>query len=89
MSGQILRIFYYLVIAFVIGTLAQILTGYRKRALFTTLVLGFIGVVVGDKLAYTLRFPHIIPPIFGISIVWSILGAVVFILLYSLLRGRW
>jgi uncharacterized membrane protein YeaQ/YmgE (transglycosylase-associated protein family) len=88
MSGQILRIIYLVVLAFIIGTAAQLLTGYRKRPFFTTLLLGFIGVLIGDWLAFSLRLPHIIPPVFGISLLWSTLGAVAFILIYSLFRGR-
>jgi uncharacterized membrane protein YeaQ/YmgE (transglycosylase-associated protein family) len=88
MSGWFLRLIYLLVLAFIIGSLAQMITGYRKRPVITTFVLGFIGVVVGDFAAKTLHLPWIIPPIFGIAIFWSIIGSVVFILLFALLRGR-
>ena len=89
MSGQILRLVYYIVLAFIIGTLALAITGYKKRPVLTTLILGFIGVATGDLLANRLHLPGIIPQVFGISILWSTIGAVVFILGYSLLRGRW
>ena len=90
MPGYFLFALYYLVMAFVIGTLAQILTGYRKRRLFTTVVLGFIGVMAGDLLSKHFGFPdlHIIN-IFNISIIWSTLGAVLFIVLFRLARGEW
>jgi uncharacterized membrane protein YeaQ/YmgE (transglycosylase-associated protein family) len=77
------------VLAFIIGTLALAITGYKKRPVLTTLILGFIGVATGDLLANRLHLPDIIPQVFGISILWSTIGAVVFILGYSLLRGRW
>jgi uncharacterized membrane protein YeaQ/YmgE (transglycosylase-associated protein family) len=88
MSGSFLQFAYYLVLAFIIGTLAQVVTGYKKRPLITTLVLGFLGVWAGDFLAFRLHFPHIIPPVFGISLVWSTVGATLFILGYGLLRGK-
>jgi len=84
-----LRLLFYLVIAFVIGTVAQILTGYNKRRTLTTLLLGFVGVVAGDFISVKFHLPQIIIPIFGISIVWSIVGAVIVILVYRLLRGHW
>lgn len=87
MQGYILRIVYYLVIAFVIGTAAQYATGYRKQRVFTTFVLGFIGVIAGDFVAS--RFGLIDFTYFGISIGWSILGAVVFVLIFRLIRGQW
>jgi uncharacterized membrane protein YeaQ/YmgE (transglycosylase-associated protein family) len=88
MSGSWLQLLYYLVIAFVIGTIAQILTGYQKRKIFTTLVLGFIGVICGDLVARYLNVGFL-PKIFGIDIFWSTVGAVVFILAYRVIRGRW
>ena len=89
MSGQLLRLLYYFILAFAIGTLAQVATGYLRRPMFTTLLLGFIGVFIGDRIPGLFHVPHIIPPVFGISILWSTLGAVALILAYRLLRGRW
>ena len=89
MSGLLLILLYYLVIAFFVGTVAQLVTGYQKRRTFTTFILGFIGVVAGNYLAYHLRLPHIIPPFFSVSLVWSVAGAVIFILAFRLIRGRW
>lgn len=87
MSGYLLRILYYLVVAYVIGTAAQYLTGYRKQRVFTTFIIGFIGVVAGDLVAY--HFHLFDFQFFGISIIWSILGAVVFVLIFRLIRGQW
>lgn len=87
MSGYLLRLIYYIVIAFVIGTIAQLITGYHKHRTFTTLILGFAGVIVGDFLSNHFNLPDIY--FFGISIFWSILGAIIFILLFRLIRGKW
>ena len=86
-SGNILLILYYIAVAFLVGTVAQVVTGYNKRRLFTTFVLGFIGVMIGDLVARRFGLPdfHII----GISVLWSIACAVLFIVLFRLIRGRW
>jgi uncharacterized membrane protein YeaQ/YmgE (transglycosylase-associated protein family) len=89
MSGHLVRILFYLILAFVVGTAAQIITGYHKRRVLTTLILGFVGVFAGDFIAQHFRFPHILPPVFGVSLVWSIVGAILFILAFRFLRGRW
>ncbi len=88
MSGKLLQLLYYVVIAFAVGTLAQVITGYNKRRLFTTMVLGFIGVVIGDYLARLLKI-NLWLNVFGISLPWAIIGAVLFIVAYRLIRGRW
>ena len=87
MSAQIHLLVYYLVLAFIIGTAAQLVTGYSKRRLFTTLILGFLGVAAGDFVSKYFGFWDFY--IFGISIIWSIAGAVLIILLFRLIRGRW
>lgn len=89
MSVSIVKLIYYLIISFVIGTIAQLITGYHKRRIFTTFVLGFIGVLAGDLIADYFGLPHIIRPFFGVSLLWSVVGAVIFILAFRLIRGRW
>ena len=59
------------------------------RRLFTTLVIGFACVIAGDYIAGFFLLPHIIPPFFGVSLIWAITGAVLFVLLFRLVRGRW
>jgi uncharacterized membrane protein YeaQ/YmgE (transglycosylase-associated protein family) len=89
MSVSLVKLTYLLVIAFVIGTVAQLITGYHKRRIFTTFILGFIGVFAGDLIANYFHLPHILPPFFDVSLVWSVVGAVIFILAFRLIRGRW
>lgn len=89
MSAIFLRLAYYIVIAFVVGTIAQVVTGYNKRRFFTTIMLGVIGVILGDRLASYFHLPYIIPPFFGVSLEWATLGAIIFILAYRLIRGEW
>jgi len=89
MSGKTVLFIWYLVLAFIIGTLAQILTGYQKRALLTTFIIGFIGIWLGDWLGNHFALPSILPRFFGISIFWALLMSIGFIILYRFIRGRW
>jgi len=78
-----------IVIALVVGTIAQLVTGYRKHRIFTTLVLGLIGVFIGNYAAYRFHLPHMYMYFFDVSIFWAIVGAVLFIVVFRLIRGRW
>ncbi len=89
MDTLLVRLLYYFLIAFAIGTLAQLLTGYHKRRVFTTLIIGFVGVIAGDYIARFLHLPHIIPPYFGVSLIWAVVGSVLFVFLFRVIRGRW
>ena len=87
MSGNILIFIAYVVIAFIVGTVAQLVTGYHKHRIFTTMILGLIGVIAGDLASKKFGFPDF--HLFDISIFWSFAGAIIFILLFRLIRGRW
>jgi len=91
MGSILLRLLYYLVIAFFVGTVAQYITGYHRQRVFSTFLLGFVGVILGDFFSYRLNLPphHAWFFFFGISIPWSLIGAVLVVLVYRLLRGRW
>ncbi|HEX9744019.1 MAG TPA: hypothetical protein VGB30_01195, partial [bacterium] len=82
MSGILVRLTYYVVIAFLIGTVAQLVTGYNKRRFFTTTFLGFIGVWLGNWIATYFHWRTLLPQFFGISIEYSILFSIAFILIW-------
>ncbi len=87
MPAILLRVAIYLVIAFLVGTIAQLATGYHKRRIFTTVILGLLGVAAGDYASRYIGFLNV--NFIDISIIWSIAGAVLFILLFRLIRGSW
>ncbi len=87
----LLGILILLVIAAVAGAFAQILVGYSVGGCLASTLLGLIGAFIGYWLAGALNLPLV----FAINIdgqqfpfVWSIIGAVVFVLIVSLFTRR-
>jgi uncharacterized membrane protein YeaQ/YmgE (transglycosylase-associated protein family) len=81
-----------LLIAGICGSLAQALAGYSHGGCLVSIALGFVGAVLGTALAHALRFPEILTVQVGgqsFPIVWSIIGAAVFVALLNLAkRGK-
>ncbi len=80
-----------LLIAAICGSIAQALVGYSHGGCLVSAALGLIGALIGTWLAQMFSLP------FGISvnidgqefpIVWSILGATLFVAILSLLTYR-
>jgi uncharacterized membrane protein YeaQ/YmgE (transglycosylase-associated protein family) len=73
------------------GGVAQALGGYSHGGCLVSIALGFIGAFFGVILARYVGFPDILTLQIGdvrFPIVWSIIGATLFVLMISLLRGR-
>ena len=80
-----------LLIAGVCGSLAQTLTGYSRGGCLMSIALGFIGAIVGTWLAHLLGLREILAIQIGgesFPIVWSIIGAALFVALLNVLRPR-
>ena len=80
-----------LLVAGVCGSLAQGLTGYSHGGCLVSIALGFIGAVLGTWLAHLLGLGEILAIQFGgqsFPIVWSIIGAALFVALLNVLRPR-
>jgi uncharacterized membrane protein YeaQ/YmgE (transglycosylase-associated protein family) len=80
-----------LIIAAVCGYIAKALVGVGSGGLITTIALGFIGALIGPWLAGRLNLSEpFVVNIGGESfpILWSIIGAAVFVALLHLLSGR-
>ncbi|HET7012220.1 MAG TPA: GlsB/YeaQ/YmgE family stress response membrane protein [Anaerolineales bacterium] len=87
-----------LIIAAVIGFIAQSLAGYWRGGLLLAIVLGFVGALVGTWLARRLGLPELLTvSVGGVSfpIVWAIIGAALLVGLVGLVgrggggRGGW
>ncbi len=85
-----------LIIAAIIGFIAQSLVGYRGGGLLVTIALGFIGAVFGTWLAQRMGLPEIFSLQIGditFPIVWAVIGAALFVALVAIVaRGggyRW
>lgn len=88
---NLLDILFLLIIAAIVGAIAQRLVGYRGGGLLVTIAVGFIGAVFGSWLAGKLNLPELISLNFGsinFPVIWAIIGAALFVALVSLIaRG--
>ncbi len=80
-----------LLIAGICGGLAQAIVGYSRGGCLVSIVVGFIGALLGWWLADLLNLPLL----FTVSIqgrdfpiIWSIIGGVVFVAGINLITGR-
>ncbi len=92
---SLMELIILLIIAAVVGLIAQSLTGYWRGGLLLAIVLGFVGALVGTWLARSLHLPELLTvTVGGVSfpIVWAIIGAALLVGLVGLAgrgRGRW
>jgi uncharacterized membrane protein YeaQ/YmgE (transglycosylase-associated protein family) len=80
-----------LIVAAVVGTLAQLLSGYSRGGLLGSILLGFIGVIIGNWGAREFGLPGLLTLQIGgtnFPIVWAILGAALFVSFLGLLTSR-
>jgi uncharacterized membrane protein YeaQ/YmgE (transglycosylase-associated protein family) len=80
-----------LVVAGVCGALAQAIVGYSHGGCLVSIVLGFVGALLGSWLARLLALPDLFVLQVGgqgFPIIWSIIGAALFVALLNLLVPR-
>ena len=79
------------VIAAICGSMAQALAGYSRGGCFLSMVLGFIGAVLGLWIARQMHLPELFAVnVGGVSfpVVWSVIGAALFVAVINLISGR-
>lgn len=80
-----------LLVAGVCGALGRTITGYSHGGCLVSVVLGFIGALVGTWLARLLQLPDLFMVQIGgqgFPIIWSIIGAALFVALLNLISSR-
>lgn len=88
---SIIDFFILLLVAGFCGALGQAIAGYSRGGCLVSIVLGFIGALVGTWLARLLEFPNLFMVRIGgqeFPIIWSIIGAALFVALLNLLASR-
>ena len=78
-----------LLVAGVCGSLAQSLVGYSHGGCLVSIVLGFIGALLGTWLAREAGLPELFTIQIGgrtFPVIWSIIGATLFTALLALIR---
>ncbi len=80
-----------LIIAGLCGSLGQAITGYSRGGCLGSIALGFVGALLGMWLARHLGLPELFSVQIGTTsfpIIWSIIGAALFVAIISLLTRR-
>jgi uncharacterized membrane protein YeaQ/YmgE (transglycosylase-associated protein family) len=79
-----------LLVAFICGALAQAITGYSRGGCLVSIAIGFIGALLGMWLQKLTGAPELFTIDFGgthFPIVWSVIGAVLFVAVVAFLTG--
>jgi uncharacterized membrane protein YeaQ/YmgE (transglycosylase-associated protein family) len=87
----ILDLIVLLLIAGLCGALGQAITGYSRGGCLVSIALGFVGALLGMWLARNLGLPELFSVQIGTTsfpIIWSIIGAALFVAIISLLTRR-
>jgi len=80
-----------LLVAALAGGLGQAIVGYSTGGCLVSIALGFVGALIGGWLAGRLGLPEPFPiTIEGqtFPLIWSIIGAALFVAVLSLISGR-
>jgi uncharacterized membrane protein YeaQ/YmgE (transglycosylase-associated protein family) len=80
-----------LLIAGICGAIGQAIAGYSRGGCLASIAVGFIGSLIGMWLARILGLPELfIVSVAGESfpVIWSIIGAALFVAIISLLARR-
>ncbi|MCA9004088.1 MAG: GlsB/YeaQ/YmgE family stress response membrane protein [Planctomycetaceae bacterium] len=80
-----------LLVAAICGGIAQSLAGYSRGGCLTSIALGFIGALLGTWMSGKLGLPELLTIQFGdqpFPILWSIIGAALFVAVLSLISFR-
>jgi uncharacterized membrane protein YeaQ/YmgE (transglycosylase-associated protein family) len=87
----LLELIILLLIAGICGGIAQSLVGYSGGGCFLSIVIGFIGALLGTWVARKMGLPELLDLNIGgqnFPVLWSIIGGVLFTGILSLLSPR-
>lgn len=88
---MLIQLLVLLLIAGVCGALGQAISGYSHGGCLVSIALGFIGALLGSWIAGQLKLPELLViPVGGTQfpVVWSIIGAALFVALIGLISRR-
>lgn len=91
---DLLSILLLLVIAGICGAIAEMVVGFSPGGFIASVAIGLIGAYLGSWLAIQVGLPPVIsvsrllPGVaYDFDLVWAILGAILLLLIISLVRG--
>lgn len=83
---------FLLLIAGICGSIGQSIAGYSERGCIVSIVIGFIGALLGSWLSAKLNLPELFNITIGGSpfpVIWSIIGSVIFVVIVGILtKGK-
>ncbi|MCI0471915.1 MAG: GlsB/YeaQ/YmgE family stress response membrane protein [Candidatus Aminicenantes bacterium] len=82
----LIRFLILLFIAFVCGSVGARIAGSGGKGCFTSIILGFIGALIGSWLSGKLGIDDLLY-FKNIPVFWSIIGAAVFVAVINLISG--
>ncbi len=80
-----------LIVAGVCGSIGRAIAGYSHGGCLVSIALGFIGAIIGSWIADALHLPHLFFLHIGsesFPIIWSIIGAALFVAVISFFTKR-
>ena len=80
-----------LLVAGIIGALGQAIGGYSAPGCAMSIVIGFVGALIGRWLHVALNLPEWIPVKVGghtFPVVWSVIGAALLVIVLRVIIGR-
>jgi len=87
---SLVEVLVWLLVAAICGAIGELLVGYSPGGLVGSIAVGLIGALVGSWLARALALPSFITFTYQgttIEILWTVIGAAIFVGLLSLIRG--
>lgn len=88
---SLLELLLLLLIAGIAGSIGQSLSGYSKGGCFISIVVGFVGALLGTWISRQLHLPEFFILDIGdvaFPVVWAIIGAALFTGILSLLSSK-
>ncbi len=88
---SLIELLILLLIAGVCGSIARAIAGGTRGGCLVSIALGFIGALLGSWLADKADLPELLTIEIGgrdFPVIWSIIGASLFVALLSLISGR-
>ena len=86
-----LELLLLLLIAGICGSIGQSIAGYSRGGCIVSIVLGFVGALLGSWMSVQLNMPELLNINIGGSefpVIWSIIGSVIFVTIVSLLTRK-
>ena len=91
MTMNLTQFLILLLVAGICGSIGQAIAGYSRGGFLAAIALGFIGALLGQYIARRMDLPELFRVQIGgeaFPIVWSIIGATLFVAVISLVSRR-